>query len=72
MDFARARAAADVAPYKAMHHKRGLTTPNCPTGVLKNITNYLLTDNIGKIFPPNKLGHGPRQHGQLGLHQEVL
>jgi hypothetical protein len=57
MDFARARAAADVAPYKMMHHKRGLTAPSCPTGVLKNVVDYLLTDNIGKIFHPNKLGH---------------
>ena len=56
-EFQRVRTAAEVAPYEMVHHKRGLTAPTCPSGVLKNVVNYFLPDNIGKIFHPNELGH---------------
>lgn len=57
MQFIEARRAADIAPYKMMYHKRGLTAPSCPSGVLKNVVSYFLPDSIGKIFHPNKNGH---------------
>jgi hypothetical protein len=38
--------------------KRGITAPNCPTsGTLSNVVQYFLSDETGKIFHPNKLGH---------------
>lgn len=44
-------------PLAAHIDKRGITSPSCPSGVLKNVVSYLLPDNIGKIFHPNIKGH---------------